>query len=52
MAAYFARRIELGKLPYNTIVKGFPDLKDDIDEILAADGYEVLPDGTVKKVEG
>lgn len=40
MAAYLALRIEKGKLNYTAVVSKFPDLKDDIDEILVADGFE------------
>lgn len=49
MAAYFAIRLEKGKLNYNTVVTKYPDCKDDLDTILAADGYVVNPDGTVTK---
>ncbi len=51
MDAYLAWRIELGKLNYNAVIAKFPDLKDDIDFILASDGYTVNADGTVSKTE-
>ena len=41
MAPYLAMRIEMGKLDYNKVVKKYPKYKDDIDTILAADGYEI-----------
>ena len=47
MAAYFAMRLEKGKLNYNTIVQKYPQFKEDIDLILTADGYTVNADGTV-----
>lgn len=49
MAAYFAIRLEKGKLNYNTVVTKYPECKDDLDIILAADGYVVNPDGAVTK---
>lgn len=49
MAAYFAMRIESGKLNYNTVTEKYPEYKEDIDFILTADGYTVNPDGTVEK---
>lgn len=49
MAAYFAMRIEKGKLKYNAVIKKYPQYKEDIDLILVADGYEVKEDGTVTK---
>lgn len=49
MAAYFAMRLEKGKLNYNTVVEKYPEYKADIDLILTADGYTVNPDGTVTK---
>ena len=49
MAAYFAMRIEQGKLNYNSVVERYPKYQDDIDDILAADGYTVNEDGTVTK---
>lgn len=49
MAAYFAIRLEKGKLNYNAVVTKYPDCKDELDIILAADGYVVNPDGTVTK---
>lgn len=45
MAPYLAMRIEMGKLDYNRVVKKFPKYKDDIDTILAADGYEIDENG-------
>ena len=47
MAAYFAMRLEKGKLNYNTVVQKYPQFKDDIDLILLSDGYVVNADGTV-----
>ncbi len=52
MAAYFAMRLEKGKLNYNTVVKKYPQFKDDIDVILTADGYVVAEDGTVSLDSG
>lgn len=51
MAGYLASRIEKSKLNYNTVVKKYPEFKDDIDFILASDGYTVNDDGTVTKAE-
>ena len=42
MAAYLAYRIEKGKLNYTAVVNLYPQFKEDIDEILIADGYEHL----------
>lgn len=42
MAAYFAMRIEKGKLNYSDVVGRYPQYKDDIDLILTADGYAEL----------
>ena len=42
MAAYLAYRIEKGKLKYKAVIKIHPELKDEIDEILIADGKEDL----------
>ena len=50
MAPYFAMRIEQGMLNYNDVVKRYPKYKDDIVDILVADGYTVNEDGTVTKV--
>lgn len=49
MAAYFAIRLEKGKLNYNTVIAKYPDCKEDLDMILAADGYVVNADGAVTK---
>lgn len=49
MAGYLAMRMEMGKLKYNVIVKKFPQFKEDIDLILATDGYIVNADGIVVK---
>lgn len=49
MAAYFAMRLEKGKLNYNQVVAKYPQFKEGIDEILDADGYVVNPDGAVTK---
>lgn len=51
MAAYFAMRLEKGKLNYNNVVQKYPQFKDDIDLILLADGYQVNEDGTVTAKE-
>lgn len=52
MAGYVAMRLEAGKMNYNAIMKTklVAPLKDDIDAILALDGYEVHEDGTVTKI--
>lgn len=50
MAGYLAMRIEAGKLNYKVITTKFPQFKDEIDEILAFDGYTVKEDGSVVKV--
>lgn len=41
MAAYFAMRIEKGKLTYDKVmsVKEYRQYKEEIDSILIADGY-------------
>ena len=53
MAAYFAMRLEKGKLNYNDVVAKYPQFKEGIDEILDRDGYEVDENGNVhKKKEG
>lgn len=49
MAGYLAYRIELGKLNYDAVVAKYPQFKEDIDLILASDGYTVNADGTVTK---
>lgn len=49
MAAYFAMRLEKGKLNYNTVIQKYPQYKEDIDLILMADGYTVNEDGTVSQ---
>lgn len=49
MDGWLAGRIEKGKLNYNAVVAKYPELKEDIDFILAADGYIVNEDGTVSK---
>lgn len=53
MAAYLAKRIEDGKLVYKTIVtsKRYARFKDDIDEILVADGYTIGEDMTITAPE-
>ena len=52
MALYVAHRLEAGKMNYNAIMqtKLVAPLKEDIDSILAVDGYEVHEDGTVTKI--
>lgn len=49
MAGYLALRIEKGRLNYNTVVNHplYGQFKEEIDLILAADGYIVNEDGTV-----
>lgn len=44
MAVYFAMRIEKGKLTYEKVmsVKAYRELKEEIDAILIADGFEHL----------
>ncbi len=49
MAAYLAMRIEDGKLKYSAVIKRYARYKEDIDFILAADGYEIVDDIVVKK---
>lgn len=49
MAAYFAYRLENGKLNYNKVVNKYPRYKEDIDFILASDGFTVHDDGTVTR---
>jgi hypothetical protein len=39
VAKYFAMRIELGKLDYDTVIEKYPQYKNAIDDILTADGY-------------
>lgn len=51
MAAYFAMRIEKGKLNYNTVIARYATYADEIKDILAADGYTLNADGTVTKGE-
>ena len=51
MGAYFALRLEKGKLNYNTVVQKYPQFKEDIDLILLADGSVVNEDGTVTEVK-
>ena len=51
MGAYFAMRLEKGKLNYNTVIQKYPQFKEDSDLILLADGYEVLENGTVKEID-
>ena len=51
MAGYLAMRLEKGKLNYYTVINKFPEFKDDIDLILAIDGYQVNEDGTVTKIK-
>ena len=49
MVAYLAMRMEMGKMNYNAVfaINRYKVFKDDIDAILAADGYTVNADGTV-----
>lgn len=42
MGKYFALRIEMGKLDYHGVIEKYPQYKDEIDSILAADGYEPI----------
>lgn len=52
MAMYLAMRIEKGKLNYNEIMSKriCAPYKEDVDAILALDGYRVNEDGTVTKI--
>lgn len=50
MAAYFAMRLEKGKLNYNVVINKYPQFQEDIDLILTADGYQVNADGSVTPV--
>lgn len=49
MAGYLAMRIEKGRLNYYTVVNHpqYGQFKEEIDIILASDGYVVNADGTV-----
>lgn len=49
MVAYFAMRIEVGKVNYNVVIAKYPEYQSDIDLILTADGYIINEDGTVTK---
>lgn len=51
MALYLAWRLEAGKLNYNRIfsVASLKQFQEEVDGILAADGYIVKDDGTVTK---
>ena len=51
MAAYFAMRLEKGKLNYNDVIARYPQFKDEIDQIIAEDGYIVDENGNVVKPE-
>ena len=42
MAIYLASRIIKGKLPYKTVVRIFPELKEEIDNLLILEGREDL----------
>ena len=42
MELYLAKRIELGKLDYVAVVTKYPQFKTGIDEILVADGFQIL----------
>lgn len=48
MAAYFAMRMQKGKLNYNVVVAKYPEYREDIDFILTADGYKINVDGSVE----
>lgn len=50
MPAYFALRIEMGKLNYNVVVSKYPEYQSDIDLILTTDGYKINADGTVTHI--
>lgn len=45
MAAYFASRILKGYLKYSSVIKRYPQYKDDIDFILQCEGREDLIEG-------
>lgn len=51
MALYITLRIESGKMNYNEIFKFklYQRFQEDVDAMLAADGYTVNADGTVTK---
>lgn len=51
MAGYIARRLEDGKINYNTVFKTerLKQFKEEVDEILTLDGYKVNADGTVSE---
>lgn len=51
MAGYIARRLEDGKINYNTVFNTarLKQFKEEVDEILTLDGYKVNADGTVTK---
>ena len=51
MAAYFAMRLEKGKLNYNIVIEKYPECQSDIDLILIADSYKVNSDGTVTEIK-
>lgn len=42
MAAYFASRILKGYLDYSTVIKRYPQYKDEIDFILCCEGRDDL----------
>ena len=45
LASYLAKRILKGKLKYKLVVKVYPEYKEEIDEILIAEGREDLIEG-------
>ena len=51
MVAYFVLRIEMKKLNYTKVIARYPQFKDEILEILAADGFEIDEDGWAQKIE-
>lgn len=50
MIEYFIMRLEDGKINYNIVAEKYPQYKDEIDLILASDGYKVNKNGTVIKL--
>lgn len=48
MVFYCTWQLERGALKYATVINKFPDLKDGIDLMLLADGYEIVNDRAVK----
>lgn len=49
MAEYFVMRMKKGKLNYKKVIDKYPDLKEEIDNLLHEKSYKVNEDGTVSK---